>query len=153
MALFRSFASILAAFVCGAVSAQDPAAPELPLRPFVHCVETLPGSKLRAHWGYFNRTKASLQHAPGADNRVTGQAEGELPTQFQPGFVMQAFNSVFDAGATSTWSLAGASATADKRSHACGPAERTASPAELLNPAPGSASFSAQTSGACIGSR
>jgi hypothetical protein len=141
MALLRPLASVLTLSICGAASAQDPAAEELPLRPFVHCVETLPGSKLRAHWGYFNRTKASLQRAPGTDNRVTGRAEGELPTEFQPGFVMQAFNSVFDAGATSTWSLGGVSATADKRSHACGPAERTTSPAELLNPAPGSAMF------------
>ena len=141
MATLRTLASVAALTLCNSASAQDPAAEQVPLRPFVHCVEALPGSKLRAHWGYFNRTKASLQHALGTDNRVTGQAEGQQPTQFQPGFVMQAFSSVFDAAGTSTWTLAGVSATADKRAHACSPAERSASPTQLINPAPGSALF------------
>ena len=141
MASLRSLASVLALALCSTASAQDEATQEVQLRPFVHCVETLPGSKLRAHWGYFNRTKTSLQRVLGADNRVTGQAEGEPPTQFQPGFVMQAFSSVFDAASTSTWTLAGVSATANKHAHACSPAERAASPTQLINPAPGSAMF------------
>lgn len=137
----RTRALLFALSACATASAQDPAAEELPLRPFVHCIETLPGGRLRAHWGYFNRTKSTLERALGPDNRITGQAEGEPPTQFQPGFVMQAVNTVFDASATSTWSLGGATATADKRAHACSPAQRVTSPSELVNPAPGSGMF------------
>lgn len=96
---------------------------------------------MRAHWGYFNRTKESLTRALGASNRVTGSVEGEQPTQFRPGFVLQTFNTVFDATASSSWSLDGVTATADKTSHACAPSERSTSAAELINPAPGSDVF------------
>jgi hypothetical protein len=132
---------LAAALVASDATGQDSAAHDLPIRPFVHCVESLAGSRIRAHWGYFNRTKSTLTRALGADNRATGQLEGEPPSQFQPGFVLQAFNTVFDAAETSTWSLDGVAASADKRSHACSPAQRSATPAELIHPAPGTAMF------------
>jgi hypothetical protein len=139
-AMLRFFQTL--AIGCAIVATASYAhAQEVPLRPFVHCVETLPGSKLRAHWGYFNRTKSSLTRALGPTNRVTGATEGEQPTQFQPGFVVQAFNTSFDAAGSSSWTLDGITATADKRAHACSREQRSARPDELLNPAPGSAMF------------
>jgi hypothetical protein len=129
--------------LCGTsrAAADDAPAQDVALRPFVHCVESAAGGQLRAHWGYFNRTKAPLSHPLGQRNRVTGTAEGEQPTQFQPGFVVHAFNSLFDAAQSSTWTLDGVSATADKGSHACSPEQRTPSRAELVNPAAGSGMF------------
>lgn len=123
------------------VQAEDPAKDQPPLRPFVTCVEPAAQGRLRAHWGYLNRTKGAIVHEPGASNHVTGSAEGVPPRSFQPGFVVQAFNTLFDAEQTSTWSLNGVTATADKRAHPCSPAERTTSVEQLINPAPGSAMF------------
>ena len=132
-------ACLYALFVhSGLVAAQSAASDEVPLRPFVHCVERLPDASVRAHWGYFNRTKSSLSRAVGASNRVTGVVQGTQPTQFQAGFVLQAFNSVCAAADGCTWSLDGVTATVDKSAHVCEASERVA---ELVNPAPGTAMF------------
>ena len=138
--------TLAAVLSTSAARAEDPKPKEVPLRPFVTCVERLatetpPHKRLRVHWGYLNRTKAPLLREVGASNHVTGTAEGAQPKTFQPGFVVKAFTSVADASKPSSWSLDGVTATADERSHACGPAERTTSVEQLVNPAPGSGMF------------
>ncbi|HET8933877.1 MAG TPA: hypothetical protein VFN67_10570, partial [Polyangiales bacterium] len=120
------------------VAAQTAETEQVPLRPFVHCVERLPDARVRVHWGYFNRTKATLTRALGPSNRATGVVEGTQPTQFPPGFLLQTFRSVCTAAESCSWAIDGVAATVDKRAHVCEPSERVA---ELVNPAPGTAMF------------
>lgn len=131
-------AGVLAA---SAASADESGSQQVPLRPFVSCIENLSGSRLRAHWGYLNTTRSTLVRELGPANRLTGSSDLAQPKKFQPGFVVQAFTSVFDASQSSTWSIDGVAATADRSSHVCSPAERSAAPDELVNPAPGSGMF------------
>ena len=121
--------------------ADEPAKQQVPLRPFLTCVENLPQARLRAHWGYLNRTQAPLVREIGMENRLSGTVEGAQPSTFQPGFVVKAVTTVFDAQQTGTWSLDGVTASADKSAHPCSPAERSTSADQLVNPAPGTALF------------
>ena len=123
------------------VRAQAPDEHPVPLRPFVTCVEAIPGAKLRVHWGYLNTTKSDLQRALGPDNRLSSAGASSPPTTFRPGFTVEAFSSEFAQGAQSSWSLDGIAATANARSHRCTAAQKSASPSELINPAPGAPLF------------
>jgi hypothetical protein len=96
---------------------------------------------LRVNWGYLNTTRSVQVRELGSANHLVGAADGAQPKSFKPGFVVQAFSSVFDAAGASTWSLDGVAATADRSSHRCSPAERSAAPDELVNPAPGKGMF------------
>lgn len=132
---------LLAALFSGPAFADDTGSQQVPLRPFVTCVESLPNARLRANWGYLNTTRKLLVREVGPANRLTGTPEGTHPKTFEPGLVSGAFSSVFDASQSSTWSLDGVEATADASSHRCSPAERSARPTELVNPAPGKGIF------------
>jgi hypothetical protein len=140
-ALVTGRALFLAGLLVGSAFADEPGSQQVPLRPFVSCVESLPGSRLRANWGYLNTTRKVQVREVGPANRLTGTPEGAQPKTFEPGLVTGAFSSVFDASQSSTWSIDGVLAKADASSHRCSPAERSARPAELVNPAPGKSMF------------
>ena len=132
------------AALCGERAGAEPssAAQQVPLRPFVTCVEALPDGRLRAHWGYLNASRSPLQRKLGSTNQLSpGAAERGQPTQFKVGYVVDAFSSVFAADATSTWTLDDVRASADKHGHRCSAEQISADPASLVNPAPGSPLF------------
>lgn len=141
MAHAMSVLAALGLWIARPGSAQEVGKRDAPLRPFVQCVERLPGSRLRAHWGYYNRTTSTLTRALGPQNHATGTAEGAQPSEFQPGFVLQAFSTLFDAEQTGSWTLDGITASADADGHICSPGQRASSAGALVNPAPGTAMF------------
>jgi hypothetical protein len=134
-------ALVLAGMLTGSAFADEAGSQQVPLRPFVSCVESLPGARLRANWGYLNTTRKVQVRDIGAANRLTGSPEGAQPTTFEPGLVTGVFSSVFDASQSSIWALDGVEAKADGSSHRCSPAERSARPGELVNPPPGQGMF------------
>jgi hypothetical protein len=140
-----ALAAVRALFLVGMLSgpafADEPGSQQVPLRPFVSCVESLPDSRLRANWGYLNTTRKVQVRDVGSANRLIGTPEGAQPKTFEPGLVTGAFSSVFDVAQSSTWSLDGVEATADRSSHRCSPAERSVRAEELVNPAPGKSMF------------
>jgi hypothetical protein len=98
-----------------ALADAQPSQPKVPLRPFVTCVESLSGARLRAHWGYLNTTGTPLSREIGAANRFSETPDQGQPKTFKVGFVLEAFMNVFAENASSTWSLDDVSASADRR--------------------------------------
>jgi hypothetical protein len=106
---------------CGAVQPK-------PLTPIVECVEPLGGGFL-AHFGYDNPNAETVSDPP--DNVFDPlSADGQQPTDFEPGRVVDAFQVNSDGGDL-TWHLTGHQATATARSTPC---QASITVIKILNP-------------------
>jgi hypothetical protein len=92
-----------------------------PVTPVLSCVDKLPGSKIKAYFGYTNLNNFEVAIPVGPYNTLTpGAADRGQPTKFFTGSVANAFSVEFTTPSL-TWSIFSLSAKADAASNECNP--------------------------------
>ena len=118
-----------------------------PLTPLVECVEPLPGGGFLAHFGYDNPNPNPVTEP--FDNVFDPlSADGQQPTVFQPGRVVDAFQVVSGGGSPLTWHLTGNQVTATAGSTRC---QGSITVVKILNPSSDPGRFNLQIDGVTSG--
>ncbi len=92
-----------------------------PVTPVLSCIDKLPGSKIKAYFGYTNLNNFEVAIPVSGYNSLTpGAADKGQPTKFFTGSVANAFNVEFTTPSL-TWNIFSSSAKADAASNECNP--------------------------------
>ena len=120
-----------------------------PLTPIVECVQPGPnGSGFLAHFGYDNPNDETITDPVGNFFTPLSADNGEQPSDFEPGRVVDVFQVASPDGKDLTWTLTGNEATATAGSKQC-PGSITV--VKILNPSTDPGRFNLEIDGATAG--